>query len=153
MFETIKDWLQSQSVDFKDIHHESTRTSHESAQARGEDISIGGKALVVKIGDVYTLHVLSASRKLDSHAVKKHFKAKKIRFATQEELVDLTGLQPGSVPPFGKPILDLDLYVDSSIVQNNKIAFNAGSLTDSIVMTTKDYIEITKPEIYTFSID
>ena len=153
MFETIKDWLLSQSIDFREVHHEPTRTSRESAEARGEDISTGGKALVLKAGDVFTLHVLSASKKLDSKAVKKHLNAKKIRFASQEELMELTGLPPGAVPPFGRPILDIDLFVDTSVQQNSRIAFNAGSLTDSIVLKTEDYFEIANAEIYTFSTD
>ena len=153
MFETIKDWIRSQSIVFKEVHHEPTRTSRESANARGEDISIGGKALVIKIGDAFALHVLSASKKLDSQAVKKHFNTKRIRFATKEEMMELTGLSPGSVPPFGRPIMDLDLFVDTSILQNHKIAFNAGSLTDSIVMKREDYIKIAKPGIYAFSIE
>ena len=152
MYKTIIDWMRSQSIEFKKIHHEPTRTSQESAKARGEDISIGGKALVVKIGDTFSLDVLSASKKLDSQAVKKHFNAKRIRFATKEELMEVTGLQPGSAPPFGRPIMELDLFVDESILKNQKIAFNAGSLTDSIIMKTKDYLEISKPDIYHFSI-
>ncbi|MFC1607231.1 YbaK/EbsC family protein [Candidatus Latescibacterota bacterium] len=151
MFDTIKDWIRSQSIDFREVHHEPTRTSLESAEARGEDLSTGGKALVLKAGDVFTLHVLSASKKLDSQAVKKHLNAKKIRFASKDELLELTGLPPGAVPPFGKPILDIDLFVDTSILQSEKIAFNAGSLTDSIVMKTDDYIEIANAEIYVFS--
>ena len=153
MYETIIDWMRQQSIEFKEVHHEPTRTSQESANARGENISIGGKAPVVKIGDAFSLHVLSASRKLDSRAMKKHFNVKRIRFATKEELMELTGLPPGSVPPFGRPIMDLDLFVDTSILQNQKIAFNAGSLTDSIIMKTEDYLEIAKPEIYGFSIE
>jgi len=76
---------------------------------------------------------------------------KKIRFAQSDELMSLTGLVPGSVPPFGRPILDLDLYVDRSIVANDRIAFNAGSLTDSIIMGTDDFIKIAKPSIIDFS--
>lgn len=75
-----------------------------------------------------------------------------MRFATRDELLELTGLEPGSIPPFGRPMIDLDLYVDQSIVDNDKIAFNAGSLTDSIIMSTKDYLEIAKPSILNFSI-
>ena len=65
--------------------------------------------------------------------------------------MDLTGLVPGSVPPFGKPVLDLELYVDNSIVHNEKIAFNAGSLTNSIIMSTKDYLDVAHPQIFPFS--
>ena len=64
----------------------------------------------------------------------------------------MTGLVPGCVPPFGRPILDLDLYVDRSILENDRIAFNAGSLTDSMIMDREDYIRIAEPlEIFGFS--
>ncbi len=66
--------------------------------------------------------------------------------------MELTGLEPGSVPPFGKPLIDLELFVDNSILKNEKIAFNAGSLTDSIVMRREDYINLSNPGIFDFSV-
>jgi len=151
MFQKIKNWLQSQSIDFKEIHHQPTKTSEESAQTRGEDLSIGGKALVLKVDDSYKLFVISAAKKLDSTTIKKHFNTKKLRFATKEELLKLTGLKPGSVPPFGKPITDLELFVDNSIASNTKIAFNAGSPTDSIIMLAEDYLKLSGATIFNFS--
>jgi len=151
MFAKIKEWLRSNSIDFREVHHEPAKTSEESAKARGEDLSIGGKALVLKIDNSFGIFIFNAAKKLNSSAVKKHFSAKKLRFATKEELMELTGLVPGSVPPFGKPILDLKLFVDKSIANNEKIAFNAGSLTDSIIMSTKDYLQIAKPKMFSFS--
>jgi len=151
MFEKIKTWLTSQSVEFREVHHEPTTTSEESARVRGVDLSIGGKALVLKIGDDFKICVLSAAKKLDSEALKKYFGVKKLRFADKEELMSLTDLVPGSVPPFGRPIIDLDLFVDNSIVNNEQIAFNAGSLTDSIIMSVPDYLKVTKPTVLDFS--
>jgi Ala-tRNA(Pro) deacylase len=151
MFEEIKEWLIAQSIDFKHIHHGPTATSEASSLARGEDLSIGGKALVLKIDDSFKLCVLSAAKKLDSNALKKHFGAKKLRFADKDELMELTGLVPGSVPPFGKPMLDLELLLDQSILQNQKIAFNAGSLNDSIIMSVEDYLNVANPVILGFS--
>lgn len=151
MLEEIKKLLENNKIEFKEIHHEPTRTSEESAIARGEDIKIGGKALVLKIDNSFKILVLSAAKKLDSNLAKKYFNAKKVRFADQNELMNLTGLVPGSVPPFGMPIINLELYLDESIIENKKIAFNAGSLTDSIIMNTQDYIKISKPIIFQFS--
>jgi prolyl-tRNA editing enzyme YbaK/EbsC (Cys-tRNA(Pro) deacylase) len=54
------------------------------------------------------------------------------------------------VPPFGEPVLDLPLFVDPSILQNDRVAFNAGSLTDSIVMARADYIGVAKPAVLDF---
>jgi len=112
---------------------------------------VGGKALVVKVGDEFRLFVLSAALKFDSAAVKQHFGVKKTRFADKEELLALTGLVPGSVPPFGEPILKMPLYVDPSILANEVIAFNAGSLTDSIIMSVADYLRIAKPDMMAFA--
>lgn len=150
-FQKIKNHLQSNSINFRHIHHKPTKTSEQAAKVRGQNLSIGGKALVLKIDDSFKLLVLSAAKRLNSAVVEKYFTAKKLRFATKEELLELTGLEPGSVPPFGQPILNLKLFVDQSIVDNQKIAFNAASLTDSIVISVKDYLKLTKPTIFDFS--
>ncbi len=151
MFEKIKNWLNSQSIPFSSVSHEPTLTSEESAKARGEDLSTGGKALVMKVGDDYKLFVISASKKIDSSAIKKHFGVKKLRFANSEELLKLTGLVPGSIPPFGSPFINLSLFIDSSIQNNEKIAFNAGSLTDSIIMKMENYLKVVDPVFFCFS--
>src|SRR5579863_6300354 len=105
LLDDIRAWLSAEGVHFREVHHEPTRTSEDSARARGEDLRVGGKALLIKVDDIFRLFVLSADRKLDSAAVKRHFSAKKTRFATAEELTELTGLVPGSVPPFGPPMM------------------------------------------------
>mmetsp|Transcript_32669 Transcript_32669/g.55612 ORF Transcript_32669/g.55612 Transcript_32669/m.55612 type:complete len:196 (+) Transcript_32669:133-720(+) len=159
----IFDLLKNNAIKYKAMHHEETPTSEDSARARGEDLSTGGKALVLKFREVaqvegdsaaeFAIFVLSASRKLHTKAIKKELKIKNVRFATGEELSNLTdGLVPGSVPPFGRPIIDLDLFVDTSIEQNEKIAFNCGSLTDSIVMSVADYMKAAAPtKVFSFS--
>lgn len=152
IFFRLKSFLDSHGVRYREVHHEPTRTSEESAKARGEDIAIGGKAILMKVDDAFMLFVLSAAKKVDSQKIKKHFNAKKLRFATTEELQQHTGLVPGSVPPFGKPVLPLDLYVDGSIKQNKQIAFNAGLLTESIIMQTEDYFRIARAEVFEFGV-
>ncbi|MDH3253019.1 MAG: hypothetical protein OEM41_09525 [Ignavibacteria bacterium] len=150
VFERITAWLGESGVAYRVVHHQPTRTSEESARARGEDISVGGKAIVMKVDDRFHLFVLSAALKVNTKSVREHFDARSIRFATSEELLSLTGLVPGSVPPFGRPIIDLDLFVDESVRENQRIAFNAGSLTDSIIMSTKDYLTVARPSVFLF---
>jgi prolyl-tRNA editing enzyme YbaK/EbsC (Cys-tRNA(Pro) deacylase) len=152
VFASIRELLRQQNIVFREAHHEPTRTSEESARARGEELRIGGKALLIKVDAEFRLFVLSADRKLDSGAIRTHFRAKKTRFASPEELMELTGLVPGSVPPFGAPILPFPLYVDPSVFENPRVAFNAGSLTDSIVLGIDDYRRLANPEVFTFAI-
>jgi prolyl-tRNA editing enzyme YbaK/EbsC (Cys-tRNA(Pro) deacylase) len=151
VLDEIRSLLDANQIAYRHVHHEPTRTSEESARARGEDVRIGGKALLMKLGDEFRLFVLSAALKADSAAIRARFGEKKARFATPDELRELTGLVPGSVPPFGRPILPFDLYVDESILANERIAFNAGSLTDSIILSVSDYMRLANPTVFRFA--
>jgi prolyl-tRNA editing enzyme YbaK/EbsC (Cys-tRNA(Pro) deacylase) len=151
VLDAIRALLERENVSYRLIHHEPTYTSEESARARGEPIKVGGKALVVKAGDAFHLLVLSAALSADWNAVKRHFGVKKVRMADREELLALTGLVPGSVPPFGPPILTLDLHVDPSVFENSVVAFNAGSLTDSIILAVEDYRRVAHPNVFAFA--
>jgi prolyl-tRNA editing enzyme YbaK/EbsC (Cys-tRNA(Pro) deacylase) len=152
VLERIRELLTAQSIAFRELHHEPTRTSEDSARVRGEPLHHGGKALLLKGDAEFALFVLPADRQLDSNAIRQKFGWRKLRFATPEELKEQTGLVPGSVPPFGPPILPFDLYLDEEIPHNERIAFNAGSLTDSIILATADYLRVAQPkETFCFS--
>ena len=145
ILDAIHAHLKNLNIPFKELHHEPTPTSEDSARVRNESISSGGKALVLKVGTEFKLCVIRGNERIDAKKIKEHFIVKKVRFATKDELLELTGLIPGSVPPFGKPILPLDLYVEKGITLNKKIAFNAGSVTDSIIMKVEDYLKAANP--------
>ena len=149
---SIRAMLHANSADFRELHHAPTKTSTESAAVRGEPLEIGGKAILLKMNKEFGLFVMPAHCKLDSPAIKSELRVRKIRFATTAELAEKTGLVPGSVPPFGRPILPFDLYIDQRIEANDRIAFNAGSLTDSIIMSTADYLSTAQPvKVFSFS--
>ena len=152
VLQNILDLLDQHEITYQKTHHEATLTSEDSARVRGEDLSSGAKAIVYKVQDEFYLFVLAADRRLDPKKIKAYFKSlgkrvKKTRFANREELMTQTGLVPGSVPPFGKPILPYDLYVDRSLLANTRISFNAGSLTDSIKMSLEDYVSVNGGEL------
>jgi prolyl-tRNA editing enzyme YbaK/EbsC (Cys-tRNA(Pro) deacylase) len=153
VLQRIRDWMISLGVSHREVHHEPTRTSEESARVRGEELRVGGKAVVMKTDDRFRLFVLPADRKIDSGTVRQELGVRKLRFADKDELWQLTGLVPGSVPPFGEPILPLPLYLDADLTVNDRIAFNAGSLTDSMIVPMTDYLRIARPErVFAFSV-
>ena len=148
----IRNHLNAAGIDFREVQHQPTRTSEESAAARGEDLRVGAKALLLRTDDVFQLFVLAADRKLDSAAVRRHLGLRKTRFARIEELESLVGLVPGAVPPFGEPILPFNLYADEALgTETDKVAFNAGSLTHSIIMAASDWDSIAKPMRFRFA--
>jgi len=152
VLDSIRAFLDQNNVEYRQLHHEPTVTSNDSARVRGEDIRIGGKALLLKVGGSLRLFVLSAALRIDSQAIRTHFGVRKTRFANPDELKELTGLVPGSVPPFGEPVLPFELYIDESILENDRIAFNAGSLTDSVFMAVEDYTRVANAIVFRFSL-
>ena len=146
MLSRIQAWVENEGIPHEVFHHQPTRTSEESAKARGEKLSNGGKALLLKVDKEFQLFVMPADRRLDSRAVRDELGARRIRFASADELYELTGLLPGSVPPFGEPLLPFPLNLDEEITKNERIAFNAGSLEQSFRMKVEDYLALARPE-------
>lgn len=149
--ERLRGWLSERGVAFREVTHPPTLTSEDSARERGEPLSIGGKALLLKLDGEFALFVLGADRRLDSAAVRNALQVRKSRFATREELWESTGLVPGSVPPFGAPLLPFALYADDSILSQPRIAFNAGRLTRSMVLAIEDWIAVAQPRRLSFA--
>jgi Ala-tRNA(Pro) deacylase len=151
VLQRILECLDTAGVRVRRIEHAPTRTSQQSAAARGAPLRIGGKSLVLQHPGGFALFVLSAACELDSGAIRKKLGTRRLRFATRQELYDLTGLVPGCVPPFGPPVLPFDVHADPSVLANDEIAFNAGSLTESIIMPTDDWRRIVDPHIFDFA--
>jgi prolyl-tRNA editing enzyme YbaK/EbsC (Cys-tRNA(Pro) deacylase) len=148
----IRSALRQSGCTFREVEHPPTFTSEESAKARGEELGVGAKALLLRTDNTFRLFVLPADRKLESGAVKRELKVKNVRFATPEELLELAGLVPGSVPPFGEPILPFELFADVGVgARYDRIAFNAGALTVSIIMSATDWEALAKPKRFRFA--
>lgn len=145
VFTSITSLLDSHSIEYSTEHHEPTRTSEDAARVRGVEMHTGAKALVLtgqKSGKNF-LFVLPADLKLDSKKVKAIL-GETTSFAKDTEAV--TGCVPGSVPPLGS-VIGLKTYCDKHLAENERINFNAGSLTDSINMSYADYLSLEKPSI------
>src|SRR5438874_8438413 len=138
VFDRLQNWLKQNGVPFSVLRHAPVYTSEEAAAVRGTSLASGAKALVVKAGEEFVLLVLPADRKLDSRKARTALGVKALRFATREEVEQLTGLQPGSIPPFGS-LFALPTYCDPALADNPSINFNAGDHTISVQMAYADY--------------
>ena len=150
VFERVESLLNQHGIAFQVLRHEPVYTSEEAARVRGTPLSSGAKALVCKGEAAFVMLVLPADRKLDSHAVRQAKGWRKLRFATREEVLELTGLAPGSIPPFGS-LFSLPTLCDQRLGENEVINFNAGDHSISVSMRYVDYIQVEKPELGVFA--
>ena len=148
----IQALLHSRGVTFEFKEHAPVKTSQEAADIRGTPLHEGAKALVFAADAAIVLAVVPAHKRVGTRAFKRAFGIKNLRMVNPDELRELTGLPVGAVPPFGS-VLDLPTYVDRGLLANERISFNAGSRSASIVMACKDYIDVEQPTLGDFAAD
>ena len=151
--ERLLEYLKQSGVRFEIINHPDTEGNSctDSARARGMELRLGAKSLLVKSKRGFHLFTLSAAKSADSQKMRKILGSAKLRFATADELWDLAQVKKGALPPFGTPFYSFDQYLDDSILSLSQIAFNAGALTQSITMPLADYLTLVKPTRCQFS--
>jgi Ala-tRNA(Pro) deacylase len=148
--ERLIGWLTAAGVPFRVLHHPPVLTSAEAATVRGTPLEAGAKALVVR-ADGRPVHlVLPADRRVDNARLRELLEARRVRFATPDELAALTGCAPGAVPPFGD-LFGLDGLVDEALTRVDEIAFNAGSRTVSITMRCADFLRLAGARVVRFT--
>jgi Ala-tRNA(Pro) deacylase len=146
VFERVEEKLRQAGVPFTVTRHAPVFTSEEAAAVRGTPLASGAKALVVKVGDAFALLVMPADRKLESKTARSSLGVKAIRFATGEEVERLTGLKPGSIPPFGS-LFGLPTHCDPALGANESINFNAGDHSISVHMAYADFVRAEAPSL------
>jgi Ala-tRNA(Pro) deacylase len=144
VFDQIHELLTRHDVSFQVLRHEPVFTSEQAAAVRGTPLCSGAKALVLKAGESFLLVVTPADRKLDNRKARAALAVKSLRFATREEVEQLTGLQPGSIPPFGS-LFGLPTCCDPALAANPSINFNAGDHAVSVQMPCADYLRVEQP--------
>ncbi|KAL1504158.1 hypothetical protein AB1Y20_010567 [Prymnesium parvum] len=144
--------LDDKGVAYETSTHAAVRTSEQAAEIRGATLASGAKAMLlsVKPSNEFVLAVISASERMDSKLMRKAGGFKASRFASEEEVMQITGCVPGAVPPFGS-LWGLKTFMDDSLQeQGAEINFNAGLKTHSVKMTITDYLRAEKPVICQF---
>lgn len=152
VLEKIEELLNKAKVEYKRIDHEPVYTSEQAAKIRDSDIRMGAKAIVCYADNNPVLIVVPGDKKINFGKFKRLFGVKDLKMAQPSEVIDITTLEVGAIPPVGKS-MNLQSYYDKSFQQKDKVAFNAGSHTTSIIMKARDLIEVEKPKFGDFAED
>jgi Ala-tRNA(Pro) deacylase len=150
LFWRVENLLKQDGIGFEVLRHQPVFTSQEAAAVRGVALCTGAKALICKVDARFVMLVIPADRKLDSKRVRQALEIHALRFATADELRQLTGLAPGAVPPFGS-LFGLPTYCDVRLAENERINFNAGDHSISVSLRGTDYLKVEKPSLGSFT--
>ncbi|MFG2981804.1 YbaK/EbsC family protein [Streptomyces sp. NPDC048258] len=155
-FEQIIDLLEREKAEYRTIEHAPEGRSEEVSAVRGTTVSQGAKALVCRVKGIDSpavLAVLGGDRRADMKKIVAAAAGRKGGFAPAELAEELTGCVIGAIPPFWLTAA-LPVVVDADFLGTyEEIAFNAGRLDRSVVMSAEDYVRIVAPTVAPISAD
>lgn len=148
VLENIKKILEEKNIPFEISEHEPVYTSEDAARVRGVELKTGVKALVTKTYEGrFVLVLVCADKRADLERIAELEGTKNNRLASPEEVIETTGCEIGSVPPFGH-MTELKTYFDKEILENEYVNFNGGLHTVSIRMKAVNLKEVVNGVVY-----
>jgi len=146
----IKKLLDQNNIRYEYLEHRPTLTSEDAMKIRNNKSEEGAKALILKAkkSNKNFMVVLPGNLKIDSKAVN-NFIGEDIEFEKPDIILIKYGLEIGGVPPFWDIISEgtidnLESLIDDKLLTTEKLAFNCGKRTCSIIMKTEDFEKVVK---------
>jgi Ala-tRNA(Pro) deacylase len=95
--------------------------------------------------------VLAANRKIVLQDLREVTGSDQVKFASEEAFQEkFPDCETGAMPPFGN-LYGMEVFVAESLTENVEIAFNAGSHTEVIRLSFKDFERLVKPKVVSFT--
>ena len=140
------DCLNENKVQYEILHHPEAVTAQRIAQAEHIKGRHHAKVVMIKSGGQHLMMVLPADHQIDLEKVKKAM-GKAVSLDKEAEFKSLfADCAIGAMPPFGN-LYDLPTHVDKHLAEQDYIVFEAGTHTDAIKMSYRDYEKIVKPKV------
>ncbi len=147
----LKQFLDENKIEYITITHSEAYTAQQIAAFSHTPGKEMAKTVVVKLDDKLAMAVLPASYQIDFDLLKKTSGAKKAFLVPEDDFRDLfPDCELGAMPPFGN-LYDMEVYATESLSEDEEIAFNAGTHTELIRMSYKDFEKLVKPKTIRFS--
>jgi Ala-tRNA(Pro) deacylase len=142
----IIDYLNECKVEYEILHHPQAVTAQRSAEAAHVKGRHHAKVVMVKSGEQHLMAVLPADHHIDLEKTSKAM-GKAVSLGLEKEFKSLfSDCALGAMPPFGN-LYGIATYVDTSLAKEDYIVFVAGTHTDAIKLSYRDYEKIVKPQV------
>lgn len=147
----LTEYLDQWNVRYVIIRHSPAYTTHEVAQSAHIPGRFMAKTVMVKIDGVLAMAVLPANHRIMLDDLRDLVGTDDVRLAKEDEFKSFfPDCEAGAMPPFGN-LYDMSVYVSPDLAEEAEIAFNAGSHTEVIRMSFRDYERLVKPRIARFT--
>jgi Cys-tRNA(Pro) deacylase len=140
--ERVREYFREHGLEYE-IHEfgESTETVELAAQALGVEPELIAKTLALTVRDRGVLMVTKGDARIDNRKFKDTFGVK-AKMMSPEEVLEKTGYPVGGVCPFAIK-QDMEIYLDLSLREFEKVYPAAGSKNSCIEITPEELYRIT----------
>lgn len=144
----LKDFLDTNHVKYKAITHAPGYTAQEIAASAHISGKHFAKVVIIKVGEQFAMVVLPANGHINFAELKRATGQNDIDLARESDFKSkFPECEVGAMPPFGN-LYGMPVYVSSDLSGDN-ITFNAGSHSELLQMSFKEFVELVKPKIMT----
>lgn len=151
VYHQIFEILKIHAVQYEKFEHIASDNCTQAANERGLDLSVGAKSILFKAKNDFVIFTIRAHLEVDSNKVRKILGVNKLRFATNNELMANCHVVKGALAPLVSKLYGIPHFIDKSLQTGEKIAFNAGVLTESVVISTQDFLRLIDGQFCEFS--
>jgi Ala-tRNA(Pro) deacylase len=142
----LLDCLDQNKAQYEVLHHPEAVTAQRIAEAEHVKGRHHAKVVMIKSGDDHVMIVLPADHQIDLEKAEKAI-GKTVSLDREPEFKSLfSDCAIGAMPPFGN-LYGLATYADKNLAEQDYIVFEAGTHTDAIKMSYRDYEKIVKPKV------
>jgi Cys-tRNA(Pro)/Cys-tRNA(Cys) deacylase len=131
--------LEALNIPHRIFVHEGTVTSFEQAAAdRGQRPGQIVRSILFNIrAGEYLMVLVAGPDQIDWRKLRQFVKRSRVRMATEEEVLEVTGYRIGTVSPFGvrNPVRVL---IDASVLKEEEVSLGSGVRGTAIIMKSAD---------------
>ncbi len=147
----LSNFLDSNNISYNCYNHKPPYTAQETAETlhvTGHELA---KTVILKVDGRLVMAVLPACEQIDLNRFLEQAGARSVTLAAENDFAQIAPLcDQGSIPPIGN-LFGLEVFVSTTLAEDEIISFSAGSHTEDIRMSYIDFERLVQPRLMSFT--
>ncbi len=150
-------YLEKANVDYKILKHKTVYTAFDAAATLKRKLDEIAKPLLLKAGRDYYLAILPANKNVNFDKLANLLsrqsgrKVKTVKIPSEQTMAKALKIKAGSLSAFGS-LYKIPVIMEKQLAKLKKAVFSAGSLNHSLELKVKDFIDLEKAILGSFSV-
>jgi Ala-tRNA(Pro) deacylase len=149
----LEQYLREHQVSYETQHHPLAYTAHEVAASEHVPGKQLAKTVIVITDNHAEMVVVPATCTIQLTRLATALGATRARIAEEQDFADrFPDCEVGAMPPFGN-LYGMDVYVDRTLTEDERIVFRAGTHTDTMRIKYADFARLVNPIVIDVAYD